>query len=121
VTAPKPRAELLRRRHDDATEKQCRVCRKWKPRKNGFYSRSCAPDGLQTICKACDNARSSKRAEYPEGDRPSACKRGKFCNECGGLPHRVEGKRCRRCGLAFADEAPPELELRRFDDIRTRC
>lgn len=30
------------------------------------------------------------------------------CDDCGGLPHRVRGKRC-RCGLSYQSEPPPAL------------
>jgi hypothetical protein len=35
------------------------------------------------------------------GDRPVKCKA--ICPICYGLPHRVRGERCERCGLARGD------------------
>ena len=29
---------------------------------------------------------------------------GGCCKRCGGLPHRVEGERCKKCGLAYQAE-----------------
>lgn len=103
-----------------AQEKACNGCHTPKPLTDFYRSKKTA-DGHQGMCKACDALRSANRGRGRSGERVGACKTGKICLLCGSMSHRVEGKRCRRCGLAFAEEAPPELELRRYDDIRARC
>ena len=103
-------------------EKPCTGCHVTKPLADFYRSKKTA-DGHQGMCKACDAVRSANRAcgsGNANGERVGACKTGKICLLCGSMPHRVEGAKCRRCRLAFAEEAPLELELRRFDDIRTR-
>lgn len=43
-------------------------------------------------------------------------RKGELCDAadgCFGLAHRVQGARCRHCGLPFAEEPKPEFMLRR--------
>jgi hypothetical protein len=45
------------------------------------------------------------KPEPAKRERKLMVRRGP-CWECGGLPHRVEGKHCKRCGLGFVEELP---------------
>lgn len=81
--------------------KRCIGCKVEKPLSE-FYAH---PSGKgQSRCKACDNASRSARAGHEVGARPGPKPKKFTCFVCAGLPHRVEGVRCRGCGLEHVAE-----------------
>lgn len=109
-------------RYNAASKKCCNCYAELPATGQYFYRNSRATDGFQSRCKTCDNGHGPRRAA-DEHSRPNAEKRArKICMLCANQPWRVEGPRCRNpaCGLLYADEPQPELELRRFDDILSR-
>lgn len=119
VTARKNPAALVRHKHNEAAEKQCtsQTCRQWKPI-GEFYRCTKARDGRQSRCKVCDDMRSTSRASS-NGSRAGAERvSSTICGLCCNLAHRVDGMRCRGCGTKWQAEPRPELELRRYYDMR---
>lgn len=119
MTARKNPAALVRHKHNEAAEKQCtsQTCRQWKPI-GEFYRCTKARDGRQSRCKVCDDMRSTSRASS-NGSRAGAERvSSTICGLCCNLAHRVDGMRCRGCGTKWQAEPRPELELRRYYDMR---
>lgn len=59
-------------------------------------------DGLQRLCKKCDNA--VRRKNYSPLPRPANVK--PTCTKCANQHHRVEGDTCVECGRKYAPLAP---------------
>ena len=71
----------------------CRKCGEVKPIRR--FGRT--PSGhYRHTCNRCQHRLSRT------GD--GVARKGKRCHLCEGLPHRVEGERCRRCGLEYRAE-----------------
>jgi hypothetical protein len=75
--------------------------------------------GFQHQRKRCSNAarrnaaqlrRAAREKTQHHSEKPSK----RICWLCAGLAHRVSGKRCRKCGLAYRVEPRGELMLRKF-------
>lgn len=51
------------------------------------------------------------RCRSPEHTAATCKERGKprWCDDCGGMPHRVTGKICAGCGARHKSEPPPSL------------
>jgi|SRR6187549_655584 len=114
-----------------ATERACTVCREVKPYTSEFFlprARSGGGYGLRAECRVCKSAKDKKRAGRRRDHGPAvkmerasdgevARATVKFCPDCAGLPWRVQGPKCKRCGVLFEAEARPELELRRTREV----
>lgn len=81
-----------------ATHRRCIECRKIKPLSK-FRELSGPALRSSVQCTQCEAE--AQRAKPPRKKR--------LCKSCGGLPHRVAGEVCKRCGLEF----------REFKDFRT--
>ncbi len=90
------------------THKRCTKCHAVKMAAE-FYSCRTAKDGLQSKCKACDRewARDRNIAKdgytVDEGGPRLPHRPQRLCKLCASLPHRVEGERCKACGLERRD------------------
>lgn len=91
-------------------KKRCSWCGRDLPRDTAhFYRNTKAGDGLQARCRDCDRDYSKLRSPK-NGARglvafdPAGVRRPqKICPLCCGLPHRVAGLVCSKCGLARRD------------------
>ena len=102
-------------------EALCIRCDQVKPRSSKYWrKRAGCRDGLEPrVCKRCRTEETREagklaRAEERSGIHHSRSEQTKLCALCHGMPHRVDGAMCRRCGLRAAVEAKPEFVLRRF-------
>lgn len=84
-------------------EKVCVHCGRPKLLRD-FYRVRKGSEERQSRCKRCDNESRVKRQGYFSYHKGRT---GKFCRLCCGLPWRVDGPRCRACGLAYREEASP--------------
>lgn len=83
-----------------------------------YHNRSGITIGVRSTCKLCAAKRDR---ELKDGRKPkprAEPNQGSSCALCAGLSHRVKGPRC-RCGLTYADEPKPELELRRYREMNS--
>ena len=117
--ARKSRGRIIRDAldHEAGRMKQCKRCHQNKPATDFHYD-SRLVDGRASLCIACDTERRRGPAvktivrNLNEPARP----RGKPCPRCYGMPWRVDGKKCRRCGLLFAEEVVEiDITSRRVD------
>jgi hypothetical protein len=83
-----------------ADTKVCSVCGKEKPI-GAFYFVRKDSDKRQSRCKLCDNRSRVARQHVDGADRGLT---GKHCPLCLGMSWRVQGPRCRRCGLEHREE-----------------
>lgn len=103
----------------------CRVCHMVKALCSDNFTRSKpSKGGFLPVCRLCrsiqrrldEKTNAMRRARLKP---PKVIRAGQLCDAldgCYGLAHRVHGKRCRHCGLPFAEEPKPELMLRRHRD-----
>jgi len=88
---------------------------------DGFTLRQMARRGGYRTCPACRHERRNRRVcsqcGQPGHQRDHCLQNGgpshrksKWCGLCGSLPHRVQGLRCRECGLRYQDDRGPSLE-----------
>ena len=95
----------------------CTRCSKVKPRTlEHWRPMPRGRDGMEPhICKACrlEERRLRRKLQSPLETKERAGKL-KLCVDCGSLPHRVPGIRCRRCGLRHGEPPVIEIPLRRF-------
>lgn len=63
-------------------------------------------DGLQSLCRSCDNA--ARKKNY------TPLRRGKpVCTKCANQSWRVEGKKCFKCGRKYAPLEPIHADAER--------
>ena len=79
-----------------------------KPRNpDTCYPNKKSADGLQRLCRVCDNAR--RRRNYK---LPPLCGAKPTCTECAGQCWRVKGRVC-VCGRRYAPQAPVRADTER--------
>ncbi len=86
-----------------AVDATCPGC--GKPRNpETCYPNKKSRDGLQRLCRKCDNAvRRKNHKPPPRRAKPP-------CGLCADQSHRVVGMRCFRCGLPYSPEPPVSLD-----------
>ena len=80
-----------------------------------YHNRTGITLGVRSVCKACSHKRDAEYQKRPASQpkiEPEA-KASRSCTRCEAMSWRVRGPRC-QCGLLYADEPRPELELRRY-------
>jgi hypothetical protein len=108
------------------TEKTCLSCGEPKPATLAHYSsQGRKADGTHQLRSRCRECRG--KGKNVQGVRkhfvsavpgaPAYIPGPKPCVNCHDMPWRVDGMRCACCGLAWAKEPKPELQLRRFDRV----
>lgn len=102
--------------------RECRGCHNVMPLDlEHFGASSTCRNGLLLRCRPCQlelrRLYQKTTAHQRIRTRPArVVRQGELCNAadgCFGLAHRVRGKRCRHCGLPFAEEPKPEFMFRR--------
>lgn len=108
----------------DSTRRICEsCCGKMSKGTNPKLEQSCVLCGSRFLgistARYCSKACGRKRASLNEcglcrrvGHAAADCPKRKprrVCNECGSLPHRVRGPRCKSCKLRYAPEPAAQV------------